>query len=216
MTEDQLRYWTLQETKRHDVATEGETAKHNRATEQETAQHNRMTEQIDLGKLGETIQHNRATEQIDLGKLAETTRHNVVSENIDMGKLAETSRHNKATEAISQQEADTKYQQLVENIRHDAVTEDIDRSYKEVIAASKQLENKLKADGLDLEAEKVANARDEWTNKLEETKRHNEVSEKQKWVDSASNVVKTINDIISGSRKFKLDVVKSLLPYAGK
>lgn len=103
MTANQINYWNLQETKRHNVR-----------TEDETERHNRMGESIDLSKLSETERHNRATEGIDLGKLdverfkaAETKRHNQATEgltgydlSIQQGIADEAHRHNTASESL--------------------------------------------------------------------------------------------------------------------
>lgn len=106
MTHNQINYWNLQETNRHNVVTENETGRHNRATES-----------IDLGKLNESIRHNQRTEGqtdvslgIESGKLQETIRHNQATEglsgadlNIKADTLQETSRHNQTQERIDQQ-----------------------------------------------------------------------------------------------------------------
>lgn len=87
MTHNQINYWNLEETKKH----------------------NRQTEQTEIDKLAETSRHNRATEGIDLSKLTETNRHNLeterqgaVSLNIESAKVGETQRHNMASERIDQ------------------------------------------------------------------------------------------------------------------
>lgn len=94
MTRNQIEYWNLQESKRHNVATE-----------------------VEINR------HNVATEGIDLGNLQETQRHNYATEGIELGKLGETRRHNVATEGISQFEANTRNQQVVENVRHNQAVE---------------------------------------------------------------------------------------------
>lgn len=102
MTRNQIEYWNMKESGRHNVATEGETERHNRATEG-----------IDISKLTESQRHNLETERqgsIDVAtrrmSQQEAVRHNIVSEgqgavdlNIKAGQLAETQRHNTATEA---------------------------------------------------------------------------------------------------------------------
>lgn len=122
MTKNQIDYWNLQETKRHNSVTEGETGRHNLAAEGETSRHNVVTERetersnraregIDLGKLNESVRHNKVTE-------SETNRHNVATEGIDLGKLNETQRHNQASERISGG-------QLSETVRHNIATENL-------------------------------------------------------------------------------------------
>lgn len=73
MTQNQIAYWNLQETKRSNVSKEGETARHNRATESEDKRHNVSVE-------GETNRHNVATENFNISQLNENIRHNTVSE----------------------------------------------------------------------------------------------------------------------------------------
>lgn len=103
MTHNQINYWNLQETKRHNLV-----------GEQETSRHNRATESVDLGKLSESNRHNLATESKDLGNLKESIRHNVATENltsrdlnIAAGTLAENRRHNISSESISNKLADS-------------------------------------------------------------------------------------------------------------
>lgn len=104
MTQNQIRYQELKETTRHNQEMEAqgrsglqETGRHNVATEKETSRHNVVTER-------ETTRHNVITE-------VETNRHNRVTEdlgyeNLKLGysNLAETSRHNQATEAIGREQ----------------------------------------------------------------------------------------------------------------
>lgn len=92
MTANQVAYWNLQETGRH-----------NRATETETNRHNVVTEGIDLGNLNEKVRHNKATEGIDIGKLQETMRHNVASEGIG-AQQANAAQTNAAASLYSAQE----------------------------------------------------------------------------------------------------------------
>lgn len=101
MTRNQIEYWNVKETGRHNLATETETNRHNLATEA-----------VDLGNLQEAQRHNRTTEGltgqslgIEAQKAAETARHNLASEkltqsdlNIRGGTLEETTRHNHQTE----------------------------------------------------------------------------------------------------------------------
>lgn len=80
MTNNQIQYWSLQETKRHNQAGESENIRHNVAAETETGRHNLATEQVDISKLNETVRHNQATEQFNISSLQETKRHNVETE----------------------------------------------------------------------------------------------------------------------------------------
>lgn len=107
MTQNQLAYLGLRETKRNNIVTSMETARHNRAGEGETNRHNIVTERISEGELNERKRHNQAGE-------AETNRHNIVVE--DQGKqgldiqrsgLEETNRHNVASESLTRQQIAT-------------------------------------------------------------------------------------------------------------
>lgn len=129
MTTNQIQYWSLQEQKRHNLATERqtdrnlaenershmaneslvlmqnlETARHNLAGELEMNRHNVAYE-------NETQRHNLANEDYNNRLLIEQTRHNVESEkigfaNVSLGyaQLAESTRHNKASENIATQQ----------------------------------------------------------------------------------------------------------------
>lgn len=121
MTHNQIEYWNLQETRRHNVTTEDESKRHNVAGEEETNRHNVATEGIEIGKLGEQTRHNKATEQ-------ETRRHNVETENIGYSTLAESIRHNTATENIQAMDAQTRKDSLGELFRHNTAQESIDRA----------------------------------------------------------------------------------------
>lgn len=118
MTHNQIEYWNLVETRRHNLAGEGETQRHNVAGEQENTRHNKAFETIEIGKLNETVRHNTATEY-------ETNRHNVETENIGYGQLNEQVRHNRTTESIQSMDAQTRLEQLRENTRHNKMMETI-------------------------------------------------------------------------------------------
>lgn len=105
MTNNQINYWNLQETKRHNVVSEDELKRHNIAGESETNRHNVQQEYIGFGNLAETTRHNKATEGYSFASLAEATRHNkaaeaLQSQSIDLGydQLAETTRSNQERE----------------------------------------------------------------------------------------------------------------------
>lgn len=147
MTGNQLRYWELQETKRHNVTGEGETNRHNVVTESETNRHNVATENIDISKLGETMRHNKVTEgqtDRDLGEKyrhnlvteSETGRHNKATEGIDLGKLGESIRHNQASESIEGRKNDLSQSSILETGRHNQATE-------ELTAQKQEYENNL-------------------------------------------------------------------------
>lgn len=163
MTHNQINYWNLKETSRHNVVSEKETNRHNVTTEVETERHNRAGEFIDLGKLNESIRHNKATEGIESGKLAETTRHNQASETIDLGKLNESVRHNMASEQLSQSNIDLGYanvglgyanvglgySNLAELGRHNITLEDLEQQR----VSSTQMVNSANADYTRLKGE---------------------------------------------------------------
>lgn len=92
----QVQYWTLQETKRHDVATEAETAKHNR-----------VQEDIGYRNLFEVVRHDVAQEDYWNRSLEETGRHNRMMERIDYSNVlvgqqnADTNRMNAQTNAYN-------------------------------------------------------------------------------------------------------------------
>lgn len=116
MTQNQIAYWNLQESKRHNVVGEGETNRHNVATENETNRHNIATEQISISDLQERQRHNLESERLGRDTLAETNRHNMAGE-------GETYRHNLATENISQQQVNVSRDVASEQARHNVATE---------------------------------------------------------------------------------------------
>lgn len=91
MTQNQIAYWNLQETKRSNESREKETNRHNIATETEDKRHNTVSE-------GETSRHNKETERFNISQLQETQRHNVATENLGSMQLNESIRHNTVTE----------------------------------------------------------------------------------------------------------------------
>lgn len=87
MTANQIAYWSLDETKRANLAREAETNRANLARETETHRANVASEGIDISKLAETSRHNKASESIDLGQLGETKRHNKVAESQNRSRI---------------------------------------------------------------------------------------------------------------------------------
>lgn len=100
MTANQINYWNLQETKRHNLGSEAETSRANKAKEA-----------IDLSKANETARANRANEaetnRSNLAKETETRRHNIQDEGFKMMDLRETNRHNVNTEKTNSYNAQT-------------------------------------------------------------------------------------------------------------
>lgn len=71
MTQNQIAYWSLVETKRS-----------NQAREYETARHNRAQEQISWANISELARHNRKTEFQSSQVLEEQIRHNMIDEQL--------------------------------------------------------------------------------------------------------------------------------------
>lgn len=152
MTHNQIEYWNLQESKRHNVVTEAETGRHNVATENETQRHNVETEEFNISQLQETQRHNISTE-------AETNRHNIATEANESAKLSEMNRHNVATENLSAQDLSIRADQLAETKRHNQASEQLqsqsnaiaslqqqaDQAYKEATAVTNQFNSLNKA-----------------------------------------------------------------------
>jgi hypothetical protein len=153
MTQNQIKYWTLLEEKRHNVATESETNRHNVVDEGETHRANTVREY-------ETMRHNQETERISALEQAETARHNRVYESEtkrhNLAYEGETQRHNMQQEALGWANVNLGYANLNETKRHNVIQESI--SQREV--AVKEQQNVLRSQELD------------------ETKRHNEQGEK--------------------------------------
>lgn len=97
MLATQVQYWTMQENKRHNIATEGLGSQQNR----EMIRHNLRTEkQQDTALKQETQRIN-----ISRGSLNENIRHNKANEGITQWMNFETRRHNLATEAVGRSNA---------------------------------------------------------------------------------------------------------------
>jgi hypothetical protein len=183
MTDIQVRYWDLQETKRHNVAYETETFRHNKATEvqaskelTEVTRHNKATET-------ETKRHNIATEvetyRSNRYREIETNRHNRATEKLDASKLAETKRHNIEMEGIgviqanaswiSAQAARTNAEANKKNAETNRRRQDVDASYTKAqtavavqnltkaISEAKIAATKAKREDLAYEIEKYQN-----------------------------------------------------------
>lgn len=78
MTDIQVKYWTVEESKRHNSATEAQ-ARNELA---ETGRHNLVAEAQNKRNIDENVRHNKKTEQLSSKQLRETKRHNIVSENV--------------------------------------------------------------------------------------------------------------------------------------
>lgn len=101
MTQNQIRYWELQESKRHNAATEAETARANKVAEAETNRSN-------LARERETNRTNLANESLKSDSNiinwfgAQTTRQHYSAMD------AETNRHNLVTEGQNQTDVDNR------------------------------------------------------------------------------------------------------------
>lgn len=115
MLATQVSYWQIQETKRHNLATESqarreliETKRHNLAGEDETRRHNFAWEaenqRHNIAAESENQRHNINAEDIERARLAENKRHNIASEGIDWARVNESVRHNRADESIGRQQ----------------------------------------------------------------------------------------------------------------
>nr|AVX53749.1 putative ORF1 [Marmot picobirnavirus] len=76
MTTTQVRYWELQESKRHNKAGELLGTK----TLTETKRHNLAGEKLTATDVRERIRHNKASESLSASQISESIRHNKVSE----------------------------------------------------------------------------------------------------------------------------------------
>lgn len=164
MTQNQIAYWNLQETERHNKAGEDENKRHNVTTEGETFRHNYVTEQVSIADLNERGRHNRATEY-------ETSRHNMETESQGRQQLAETNRHNLETERQGRTNLDIQLSSLNETIRHNQAGEK--ENYRHNLAQeSYNMANLSETQRSNLENER--RRREE----LAETGRHNLATEK--------------------------------------
>lgn len=159
---------SLAETRRSNIARENETFRANVARETETHRANVASEanraqQLQLGydQLAETQKYHRDSVSLGYSQLAESTRANRANESIRMGELAERQRSNVANEALIKARDKMNFEETVranlareeENRRHNTAVELIDATRQEISQAQ-----------------------------LDETIRHNKVSEEQSGV----------------------------------
>lgn len=145
MTSTQVRYWAVQEDKRHNKMSERLDA----SRIAETRRHNVVSEKQENFKLKEVQRHNIVSEKLTATDIMETIRHNKESERLTATQLAEIQRHNYAEESIGRERNAIGRAQLVvdreklaneivrtnENVRHNKAMEGIDKAYKEAQAA---------------------------------------------------------------------------------
>lgn len=142
MTDQELRFRELQETRRHNQAMEqlqGDTLVETHRTnvenegikkesnvitnahyirsDAENVRHNTATEDIQRTGVEENIRHNKEDERIQDARNAEVRRHNIADERIQSVRNTENIRHNQVTEAISAYNLGREGQLLDEKIR---------------------------------------------------------------------------------------------------
>lgn len=127
MTHNQIDYWSLQESKRHNQQVENEASRHNVSEERETNRHNIETEKFNISNLNETQRHNVATEgeskRHNIAAENETNRHNVSTEQQANRELAETNRHNAISEYHQAVDLNVDAGRAAEQQRHNIATE---------------------------------------------------------------------------------------------
>lgn len=130
MLATQVQYWSIQETNRH-----------NRATEQQAQQelseqrrHSREQESIGWYSAQETYRHNAEGERLGWANLTESQRHNMSTEGIQSAQLEENRRHNRESENISGVQATAAYTNAKTNQKN------ADTSYMSALANKARLE----------------------------------------------------------------------------
>jgi hypothetical protein len=122
MTQTQIGYQQVVETKRHDLATEDL----GRDSLKETSRHNRATERLGTDDLKERTRHNKASERLGTRELAEQKRSNKAREKetkrANKAREAETHRSNVANENISRYRAKTERDLALSNIARNATS----------------------------------------------------------------------------------------------
>lgn len=197
MTNTQVQYWNLQETKRANLAKEAENYRSNSAREVETNRHNVVTEGLDLSKLQESQRHNLVSEaqeqkRLDISNLQqqETARSNRANEylrgydlNIASGQLSESRRHNVAQEyylgnynnaRAALADSQTLLNQIDGDFRRALNLNSLDRSSSEVKTAQQNIKK------MELEIQK-----------LKSDINRNDVQNMQGWVQQFNNAANT-------------------------
>lgn len=134
MTQNQIAYWNLKETTRHNLATEAqasavlaESKRHSLETEaaasfsaKEQARSNRAHESIAWFQSQETQRHNIAAEseqkRSNLAREPEQYQSNTTQEAISWAQYAEGQRHNRATETLNAIDVDTRARKAAADI----------------------------------------------------------------------------------------------------
>lgn len=177
MTHNQINYWTLQESRKHNRAIEKEEKRSNKAREKETRRANKAQETIKTNELAESIRAHKASEGIDISKLAETSRHNKTSEGqygVELGikaaTQAEQERENKAQDLLKARDINVKQQQA-NTAQQLADAETAYKKVQSVIATQKSIaEQELSASTKKYYDQQVKNLQQQIELKLKEYK----------------------------------------------
>lgn len=227
MTQNQIRYWTLEEQKRANRANEAETHRsnvvrevetnrHNVVTETETERHNRATELLSLTQVNEQQRHNMVTELQADRQQAEVERSNLEKEsnarnqialgyaNVGLGyaNLAETQRHNTATEQRD-------LLSLAETQRYNTLRANIDSERNdETLRANKAAEDQRRLEWITSYGQKQSQQGEQQRHNVAvetETNRSNQVQEFWKGLETISDTVesqtrsvKNISQLVGG------------------
>lgn len=149
MTYNQIQYWNLQESKRHNYQTEREQALSRRSQDR----HFKRSDANQAYANAETARSNRAKENFNISDLAERSRANAANEylkgtqlSIEQQKANETARANQAAELQKQLELkEQKVRDDIEKIKADATKERVDsQNWKDQTAADYYIEQSKK------------------------------------------------------------------------
>lgn len=149
MTQNQIRYNELLETRRSNLQQEFLTAL-------------RDSRSYALGRqqLGETTRHNQEMERHSVRVLGETQRHNLAQEQLGSDTLRESARHNLSQESINSAANAVRFQELGETRRSNMARESETHRSNLVREAETHRSNvrneELKVTSLDLERERLA------------------------------------------------------------
>ena len=146
MTNNQIRYWELQESKRANRAKERETRRANRANEELTKAYQQGTLDLRAQELAETVRRNLAGESISLETLGENKRHNIAYEQ-------EAARHNLATENLTSKQLSVEQQKLAETIRSHKASESISLQNLSEVRRHNVAQEGISAQQLDIESQ---------------------------------------------------------------
>lgn len=167
MTQNQLEYNKLLETKRNNFEIERLTRARDRAN-------------YELGSrtASENERHNRATEQLSVNTLAETKRHNIATENYQVLSLNEQQRHNKVTEAETERSNRVREQETRRsNLAREAETARANRASESLQLRSINNMREYQQSSLKLQASQQAETQRSNLAREQETARANKAQE---------------------------------------